>query len=425
MKPGDKVLVRTGSGEVQGTLMPGDDKFYVVKLSNGYNVGIDKGEVKEAKVIEAYKAQKHLPRKEKQDSKLPKVMILHTGGTIASRVDYNTGGTIAQFTPDDLVEMFPELTSIAQVSSKLIRNMQSDDMRFDHFNLIADEIAKQVSEGFDGVIITHGTDLLHYTAAALSFMLQDLPVPVIVVGAQRSSDRGSSDAGVNLLSAVRFAANSDFAGVAVCMHANMSDDSCVMLQGSKVRKMHTSRRDTFRPINCLPIAKVNGERIEMLRSMAKRDASRKLKVTHIKPSLKVGLLKVHPNMYAGEVLAFKGFDGLVVEGTGLGHAPISEIDEFTKEHTRIRKSLTDLSKGGTFLVMASQTIYGRINMDVYSPGRTIQKCGMLGNHHDMTPETAYIKLAWLLSNRPKEVAELIAEDLVGEISERTEIGTFP
>ncbi len=419
-KEGDLVKLKYDKGTAEGVLMPSSKEgVVVIKLDNGYNIGIEKKKVESMTVIQKYSAKETPAKPIAQKKGLPKISILHTGGTIASKVDYNTGGVIARFTPEEILAMFPELRDIANVESRLIRNMWSDDMRFAHYNLMAKEVEKEIKNGAEGVIITHGTDTLHYTSAALAFILQDLPIPVILVGAQRSSDRGSSDAATNLIAAARFITKTDFAEVALCMHKTESDDSFFILPATKTRKMHTSRRDTFRPINQLPWAIIEGEKIIIIRKNYRKKSNSKLKIMPIKENLKIAFLKMHPNMFAEEFECYKNFDGLVLEGTGLGHAPISEIDEFTKEHTKIRKAISELAKKMP-VVVSPQTIYGRIQINVYSPGRELQEMGVLGNYSDMTPETTFIKLAWLLSNYPKQVKEMIVKNIVGEISERTE-----
>lgn len=435
---GDRIKVITKDKEFEGILMPASElagDVTVIKLDNGYNAGIDNRKIKEIVIVgkkrvevkkenqeKIKEGKKEIKKEQKKElPNLPIISIFHTGGTIASKVDYKTGGVVARFSPEEILGMFPELKKIANIRSRLIRNMASDDMRFAHYNIMCDEIAGEIKEGVDGIIITHGTDTLHYTSAALSFMLDNLPIPVILVGSQRSSDRPSSDAAVNLVCAAKFIANADFSGVAICMHENINDDSCIILPGTKCRKMHTSRRDAFRPINSTAIARImyKENNIEFFsHNFEKKDRKRKLEVKKIKENLKVGMLKVHTNMYTEEFSAYEGFDGLIIEGTGLGHAPISDIDEFTKEHTKIFDAIKKIVASGTIVAMASQTIYGRVNMNVYSPARRLQQIGVLGNLADMTPETAFIKLAWLLSNYSGEEAKnLIVKNLKGEISE--------
>jgi len=432
MKPktGDFVEVQTKDKIMNGILMPVPDSegsIVILKLESGYNIGIDKKNVKAIKLVKSSVEKKQKPAEIKTNKKLPTISILHTGGTIASKVDYKTGAVSAKFSPGEIIGMFPELKKIANINSRKIASMQSEMMRFAHYNLMAKEIEKEIKAGVNGIIITHGTDTMHYSSAALRFIFEDLPVPVILVGSQRSSDRGSSDAGLNLISACYFIANSDFADVAICMHENLNDESCLILPGLKTRKMHTSRRDAFRAINTMPVARVNfnEKNISFINKNYNKKDKRKLKLKLINEKIKVGLIKTHTNMFAEEFLAYKNFDGLVIEGTGLGHLPNEEIDKYTKENKKIFTALKDMIKNGLITVMSSQAIYGRLQMNVYTPMRELQEIGVLGHLSDMTAETTFIKLAWLLSNYKKEeVKELITKNLKGEISERVSNNTF-
>ncbi len=245
--PGDKVKVTTTDGVVEGVLMPNEETdSVVVKMASGYNVGIDPKTVKKIDVVSKAAVVVEKKGSVKVNPKLPTIAILHTGGTIASKVDYKTGGVVATFSPDEILSLMPELKDIANIKSVLVSNMMSEDMGFDDYKKIANAVVDQIKDKVDGVIVGHGTDTLHVTSAALSFMFEELPIPVIMVGSQRSSDRGSSDAAMNLVCAAEFIAQTDFAGVAICMHENMEDNTCVVLPGTKTRKFHTSRRDAFK-----------------------------------------------------------------------------------------------------------------------------------------------------------------------------------
>nr|MBA4404836.1 Glu-tRNA(Gln) amidotransferase GatDE subunit D [Nanoarchaeum sp.] len=293
----------------------------------------------------------------------------------------------------------------ANIKTKLISNIFSEDMSFKDYNKLALQI-KRECKNVEGVIITHGTDTMHYTSAALSFMLENLGFPVILVGSQRSSDRGSSDAALNLVCAAQFIVKSNYSGVAVCMHSSMNDENCYILPGLKVKKLHSSRRDAFKSINSKPIASVSTDgRIDyIVHDFAKKDKSKILEVSLLNKNLKIGILKVHPNMHYSEISKYKNFNGLIIEGTGLGHAPINE-------NVKIYNALKNLKIP---IVMCTQTVFGRVNMNVYSTGRKLQEFIVSGR--DMTSETAFIKLAWLLSN--KKDYKLISSNLKGEINER-------
>ena len=433
----DFVEVTTGEQTFQGLLMPGsDDQKVILKLKSGYNIGINKNKIKHVKVVKkGSKSQqacvqslepKSKVKKHTHDKKLPTISLLHTGGTIASKVDYATGAVYSRFTPEEILGMFPELGKIANIHSRLISNMSSEDMRFGHYNTMAKEVERELKKGVDGVIITHGTDTLGYSAAALSFILEGLSKPVLLVGSQRSSDRGSSDAALNLICAAQFIVKGDYGEVGVCMHGSSSDDSCEILPGTKTRKMHTSRRDTFKAVNTNPIAKVEKDgKITYMHKTYRKKEDGKVKLRLFKENVKVGIVKSHPHMYAKELEQYKSFDGLILEGTGLGHMPITESDKLTKEHSAILKTVKRLCKKMP-VVMTPQPLFGRVNMNVYTPGRTLKEAGVLGDYNDMLPETAYIKLAWLLSTHPKgKVAALVEENLRGEITKRSLQHEFP
>ncbi|MBN2423214.1 Glu-tRNA(Gln) amidotransferase subunit GatD [Candidatus Woesearchaeota archaeon] len=430
-KPGDSVRVITKKETTEGILIPAPDlnenDSIIIKLNNGYNIGVSKKKITKIEIINKHKPQNQKKKNIPVNKNLPTISILHTGGTIASKVDYHTGGVVSRFTPEELLGMFPELKDIVNIRSRLMKNMWSQDMRFSHYNLIAKEIKKEIENGSEGVIVSQGTDTLHYTSAALSFILEDLSKPVLIVGSQRSSDRGSSDAYLNLINAAYFIATSDFAEVGVCMHENMDDNYCHILQGTKCRKLHTSRRDAFQPVNSKAFARINYQKkdIQYIRKKYAKKSDNKLKLKLIDEKIKVAILKQHTNMYAEQFLFYKNYDGLVIEATGLACLPISKIDDSTQESENIKKAIESVIKKGVIVVNAPQTIFGRINMNVYEDQRNAQKIGVLGNLNDMTPETTFIKLAWLLSNYPKEkVKELLLTNLRGELSERIEPSDF-
>ncbi len=437
------VLLKDGS-ILEGVVIPSvDEKTLMIKLESGYNTGIQYNNIRKLEVknrgkqvVETKKivvkekdATPSVEKAGKSKTRKPTITILHTGGTIASKVDYKTGAVIARFKPEDLIEMFPEIKQFANIKSRLVFNMWSQDMRFSHYNRLALEVKKEVEEGVDGIIITHGTDTLHYTAAALSFILEKLPIPVLLVGSQRSSDRASSDSALNLINAVYFISNSDFSEVAICMHNSMNDDFCAILPGTKTRKMHTSRRDAFKAINSKPFALVDykSKTIKFINRDYKKknnntDRNKIVELKLFKENIKVGMLKQHTNMYAEEFSAFKDYDGLVIESTGLGNLPITQKDDSTLEHKKILKALELMIKKGTIVVLAPQTIFGRLNMNVYENQRKQLDIGILGHENDMTPETTFIKLAWLLSNfTKKEIINnnLIMKNFRGETTLRT------
>jgi glutamyl-tRNA(Gln) amidotransferase subunit D len=421
---GDKIRVNS----IEGILMPRTDfvesDVIVIKMSNGYNIGI---KLKEEMKVELIEKKEELvlgkPETKRFDSNKPTVSILACGGTIASRVEYRTGAVFPSFSPEELIEAFPEIGEIANIKARKLFDLFSEDMQPEHWKIIAQEVAKEIESGVDGVVLMHGTDTMHYTSAALSFMLQDLPMPVVLVGAQRSSDRGSSDNRINLVSAVLFAAKGEIAEVIVCMHENSNDEYCSIHRGTKVRKMHASRRDAFKSINTFPLARINyfNRKIEYLTTnFKKRDKNRKLKLdTNINPN--VGIFYFHPGSKP-EFLREMGkfYEGIAIAAAGLGHVGVNPgNDKLAKSFLPVIKELIEK---GIPIVFATQTIYGRLNMNVYSTGRILEKAGVIGNLCDWTIETALVKLMFVLGHTKdmSEIKKMMLTNIAGEISERIE-----
>jgi glutamyl-tRNA(Gln) amidotransferase subunit D len=413
---GDKLRI-TKDGEVyEGILIPrseyGDGKHVVIKLRNGYNIGIDiTASAKIERVGKGTRPAFSVPPPPEKNPKLPRVTIISTGGTIASRVDYRTGAVRPALTASDLYSVVPELTEVAQIDAQILLSLLSENITPSHWTEIAKTVARQISDGADGVVIAHGTDTMGYTAAALSFALQNLPVPVILVGSQRSADRPSSDAATNLIGAVTAAAKAPFAEVALAMHETLSDTSITLNRGTKVRKCHTSRRDTFKSINTPPMARVqDGKTIMLVEDYKRRDSTRKLV---LKPEFdeKVALVKFYPSMNPAMIdwYAQNGYRGLVLEGTGLGH-----ISKYCFQ--TVRKAVDQ----GIVIGMTSQCIWGRVDMNVYETGRDLMASGVVPLE-DMLSETALVKLMWILgqTNDQKEAAELLKKNVAGEYSLRT------
>lgn len=413
---GDEVIVESRGRVFKGILMPrselADENHIVIKLDNGYNVGLRFRKDTRITVLVKGKVQLFERPVEKVEARrgLPKVMILGTGGTIASRVDYKTGAVRAVYSPDELVEIFPELLEIAEIETKIIMNKYSEHLRIEDWIKMAKEVEKCISAGYDGVVIMHGTDLMGYTAAALSFSLQNLPIPVILVGSQRSSDRPSSDAALNLISAVKAAATAPIAEVMVAMHENTEDKSVVLHRGTRVRKNHTSRRDAFETIGAKPYARViNGKTIQILSNDYRvRDRARRVEVK-AKFDRRAALLKFHPefNPKIIDFLVDEGYRGIVLEGTGLGH-----IGEY------VFKSIENAISRGTLIFITSQCIWGRLNLNVYDTGRLLLEMGVIPLE-DMIPETAIVKLMWCLgqTSDKAKVLKLMLKNIAGEYTD--------
>ena len=413
---GDLIRVTKNGVSYEGILIPrseyGDERHIVIKIKSGYNIGIRiTPTTRIEKIGVGVKPTFVPPPLPEYKPNLPKVTIVSTGGTIASRVDYRTGGVRPALSASDLYSVVPELSDIAIIHAEILFSLFSENITAKHWSKIAETVAKHIENGANGVVIAHGTDTMAYTAAALSFALQNLPVPVILVGSQRSADRPSSDAATNLMGAVAAAARAPFAEVALAMHETISDKSIVLHRGTKVRKCHTSRRDTFRSVNSAPLARVENGNVTMLvREYRRRDPNRRL-VLRPKFDEKAALIKFHPGLNP-EVIEWyvgQGYRGIILEGTGLGHVSCYCFPA-------IRKAIGS----GVIVAMTSQCIWGRVNMNVYDTGRDLLAMGVIPLE-DMLPETALVKLMWALgqSEDVEEVKRLLTTNIAYEITPRT------
>lgn len=412
---GDEVEVSGKDFLFKGVLMPSytidETNFVTLKLEDGYNIGINISNVLSIRKIGERKKVGEFPKVETQ-KKEKEIEIIYTGGTIGSKIDYESGGVHMLLQPEELMYEIPELKDIASFEVKNLFQIASEDMDYTHWQEIAKEVKKSLDSGIKGVVITHGTDTMHFTSAALSFMLQNLYRPVVLTGAQRSSDRGSSDAFMNLICAAH-AAKSDIGEVTVCMHGTTNDDFCYLHRGTKVRKMHTSARDAFKSINAKEIAKVFPDgKIEVLSDYKRRKDDEEVKLEE-KFEPKVALIKAYPNSDPDIIryLLDKGYKGIVIEGTGLGHVPTNAKNSWIPQ-------IKEASEKGCYVVVTSQCLYGRVNSHVYRNLRILSKAGAI-HAQDMLPEVAYIKLGWLLGNKKENIKYLIQKNIAGEITERT------
>jgi glutamyl-tRNA(Gln) amidotransferase subunit D len=416
---GDFIRVTKGNQVYEGILIPrseyGDEEHIVIKLKSGYNIGLRiTPETRIEKIGKGEKPAFVAPPLPEQNPSLPKIAIISTGGTIASRVDYRTGAVRPALSASDLYSVVPELSNIARIDAQILFSLYSENITPKHWEEMAKAVATQIMNGVDGVVVAHGTDTMGYSAAALSFALQNLPVPVIFVGSQRSADRPSSDAATNLTGAVLAAAKAPFAEVAVAMHETVSDTSIAIHRGTRMRKCHTSRRDAFKSINIPPIAKVENNSLKMLTDdYCKRDPSKKLV---LKPEFndKVALLKFYPGFNPTTIDWYveNGYKAIVLEGTGLGHVGNTCF-----------KAIKNAVENDVLVAMASQCIWGRVNMNVYDTGRDLQALGVIPLE-DMLAETATVKLMWIFgqTSNIEETKRLLKTNIAGEISQRTQYG---
>ncbi|MDD1669468.1 MAG: Glu-tRNA(Gln) amidotransferase subunit GatD [Methanomicrobiales archaeon] len=393
-----------GGAEYPATFITERDGKAVVKLESGYNIGVP---------FEAV-AWQGRPKPEPpvlsrpvQREDLPGLAIISTGGTIASRVDYRTGAVTSQFSADDILRAIPGLASVGRFRTEQISSILSENMTLRIWQDLARAIHREVKSGMAGVLVTHGTDTMAYSAAAISFMVET-PVPVIFVGSQRSADRPSSDNAMNALCAAATAV-SPLGEVAVVMHATTSDDRCAIHRGTRVRKMHTSRRDAFQSLGMAPLGYVEYPGLSVTLSPEAVPRGGREPGLREKMEERCGLVSFHPGMDPSILEAYRGYRGLVLAGTGLGHVSSSWVT-----------AVAGLVRDGTSVVMTSQCLHGRVCDRVYDTGRDLLAAGVMEGE-DMLPEVALVKLMWVLGQTEddREVRGLMGENLRGEIRRRS------
>ncbi|MDG1524562.1 MAG: Glu-tRNA(Gln) amidotransferase subunit GatD [Candidatus Thalassarchaeaceae archaeon] len=429
---GDRVrfTATTPEGDVthEGILLaPSASGHVTVKLDNGYNVTFAESEISEITMIgPAILPEVTLNPNPNEDSDLPEVWILHTGGTIASKVDYVTGAVAARFEPEELLDTIPELANHARIRTMKLGNMWSDDIRARHWNAMMMAAKKAFDSGAVGVVVTHGTDTMHYSAAAAAFAWagsgERPPGRIAFTGSQRSSDRGSTDGTENLLAAVHWAAhgpaptgeNGDAS--VIIMHAGSDDGVCAIMPGCSTRKFHSSKRDAFQGINAQPLGTITVGRggechIDMEAKTPTRDiASAPITFDESKRILQ---LVAGPHMFPDQIQFASKYDAILFHGTGLGHLPIEDPNDDSPENIAMRDAVSEYCSKGGIAVMATQCIHGPIHMDVYSKGRDQLELGIIGNHATTGPDTSLVKLHFLLSTG-QDVRTGWGADLCGE-----------
>lgn len=409
------VEVQTIRGEFKGIILPrsetADEDHVVLKLRNGYNVGLAVDTITKMAEKGYKKANYKIPEKAfPYDPKKPRVKLFGTGGTIASRLDYRTGAVIPAFSPGELYGSVPELADICNLETEKLYGVFSENMGPEQWIGTATAIGREIEKGVNGIVIGHGTDTMHHTAAILSFMIQNSPVPIVMVGSQRSSDRPSSDAAINLINATKTAAESDIAEVMVCMFGPTSDQYDLLHRGTRVRKMHSSYRSTFRTIGDIPLAMVNRDWIIPLRDDYKQRRKDNNVIVNTNFEEMVSIVYYYPNMRPDiiESLIDNGYKGIVIAGTGLGHVNKPLYPALKKAHEK-----------GIAMYMTVQTLWGYVQMYVYDTGRDIMELGVIPAAN-MLPEVAYVKLGWALgqSQDLEQVKEIMLTPIAGEITER-------
>ena len=414
-EPGDRIKLIMDKEKEEGILLDSHDRgILLLKKDTGYNIGIKRDNVNEIKIIKRREEKKE-EEKIKLSGKKPIIDFYLTGGTISSKLDPETGGVKWLIDAQELFNMYPEIFEKADIKIKIPFMKASENMNSKDWIRLSKLIGKSLNDrNVKGIIISHGTDFLHYTGAALSFMLGKLNKPVVLTYSQRSSDRGSSDSRLNLICAANMAL-SNIAEVMLVGHATINDDYCYALQANKCRKMHSSRRDAFKSINCKPIAKIYPDKIEVIRRDVNQRNKNKLKIDAVFND-EVALLKFYPNQNPN-ILEFymkNKYKGIIIEMSGLGHV-------LTEGKNNWIPKLKQVIKAGMLVFAAPQTIYGRLDPYVYSPGRKLKEIGV-NFLDDILPETALVKLGWILGHpnwRGSVVtAQKMSENLANEFNKK-------
>ena len=391
----------------EGILMPryetSEDSHIVLKLKSGYNIGIELSEIKDIEKISSTKVVEEESVK-KTDSSLPKILLLSTGGTIASKVDYRTGAVTPALTAADLNDAVPEITNIANVDTEVLFSEYSENLQPEHWFEIATRLDSLAKSDYMGIIIAHGTDTMHYTSSFLSFALSGFPIPVALVGSQRSSDRPSSDAAVNLIAATKFLTKTNTNGIFVVMHNDSNDDTVVCHKGTRVRKNHTSKRGAFETVGDDPAFIITENNIE--KNMNDDFFKNEKYDPKLNLDAKVALVKYHPGYDPRQIkdLADLGFGAIIFEGTGLGHIGKTMYDV-----------IRDAKEQGLFLGMTSQCLDGSVRMTVYDSGRDLLDLGIVPLEN-MIPETALVKAMWAYGNstNSEEIESLMLRNIASE-----------
>jgi glutamyl-tRNA(Gln) amidotransferase subunit D len=430
-----RLVVKTWAGETSHeglSLPPAGPKLVTMKLVNGYNISYPEVVIQQIEILESVPMEEEeIVQPIPQDESLPLVHLIHTGGTIASKVDYKTGAVSARFEPNELLDAVPELRSIARIHAVKLGNMWSDDIRPRHWNRMLEATQEAFSEGAVGVVITHGTDTLHFTAAAISYGWAGQggrpPGRIAITGSQRSPDRGSSDAAENLIAAVHWAAHGpsptgDGDSSVVVLHADSSDGCCAVLPGCASRKYHSSRRGAFKSINQNPIANIfvdkKGARIEFNETQIHEARIESESPIFFDENIRIAEFSSGPHLHSDLVQAAidSNYDALYFHGTGLGHLPIHDPENDSPENIKLKLTIEDYCKSGGIAVITTQTIHGPVHLNVYSKGRDQQSIGMIGHGSLCPPSSGLVKLHHLLSvEKSRDFVESSwADDLCGE-----------
>ncbi len=331
------------------------------------------------------------------------VHVFNTGGTISYAAPAEDGATLSH-APD---RMLADLGRPARTVYREILRKGSVNIGPADWQTIGRAVHEAVRGGADGVVVLHGTDTMAYTAAALSFMLGNLPVPVVLTGSMRPGGAPESDAARNVRNALRVAAAADVAEVCIVFADDEGGSGGVILRGNRARKASATSPAAFESPNHPPLGRVEGETIRYGGAGRVRRGARGAPALSADLNPNVCLLRYHPGCTAAFVAgALARADGAVVEGTGLGHLPTEG---------GILEAMRD---AGRPVVLVTQCWRGGVRHRVYDIDRQILAVENIIPGHDLTPEAALAKLMWVLGRDRgiERVRARIQEAVAGELT---------
>ncbi len=315
---------------------------------------------------------------------MKRILLIATGGTIASRK--TDDGLTPQLTPQELLSYIPDAISLCHIDTTQPINLDSTNIRPEHWLLLSKLIEEQYDR-YDGFVICHGTDTLAYTASALSYLIQNTRKPIVLTGAQRSIDEDTTDAKTNLMDSLRFACSGE-SGVCIVFGSHV-------IAGTRARKSRTKSYNAFTSLNFPDLASVHESRV--VRYIPYTECQERPLFYH-KLNTRVFLLKLTPGMDpAAFAAAGQLCDGLIIESYGMGGIPDLYLEELDK-----------LIRQGKTVIMATQVPQEGSDLSVYQVGHRVKERYRLLETYDMTLEATVTKLMWVLgqTNDPKEIRRL-------------------
>ncbi|MBU1109238.1 MAG: asparaginase [Candidatus Riflebacteria bacterium] len=328
----------------------------------------------------------------------PRVLLVTTGGTITMLRGAN-GSLYPCEDAGQLLEKIPELKLLADIDILSLANVDSSDITPTIWLTIARAVYQRIKD-YDGFVIAHGTDTLCHTAAALSFMLQELNKPVIITGAQVPLEEIGSDGRTNLINAVRVAI-SDLAEVVVVFGS-------LIIRGTRAKKTSVFDMQAFISVNDVPLGTIG---LTIKFSSFAKTRSRRKPLLRISLNENVALFPVYPGMKP-EIIDYiaNTHDGMVIEGYGAGNIPTGEKSLIPAISSAISRNVP--------VVVCTQCIVGSTEMELYQVGRSALEAGAIPAM-DMTPEAALVKLMWVLGQTDDmgSIDSMMQKCFVGELHE--------